>query len=77
MNNIDYQKLLESLRQLYREGKFRDLKKKYLLSSWLITPEDRRKIEEVIGVQFVKAGKQDELITFAEEELGYKIVDKN
>jgi len=77
MNNIDYQKLLESLRQLYREGKFRDLKKKYLLSSWLITPEDRKKIEEVIGVQFVKEGKQDELITFAEEELGYKIIDKN
>ena len=76
MNNIDYQKLLESLRQLYREGKFKELKNRYLLSSWLISPEDRKKIEEVIGVQYVKEGKQDELIQYAVEVMGCKIVDK-
>jgi len=77
MNQQKYNQILEELRQLWRDGKLRDLRKKYLLCAWLLTPEDRKKIEEVIGQQFYKEGKQDELITFAEEELGYKIIDKN
>ena len=56
------EKLLRDLRILYREGKFIELRKKYLLGAFLLTPEDRKKIEEVTGIMVPnKPGTQMEL----------------
>lgn len=72
MNKEKYDKIIEELRDLWRNGKFQDLRKKYVLCAWMLTKEDRDKIEAVIGKQFREESTQDPLITYAVNELGYK-----
>jgi hypothetical protein len=66
--------LLEKLRELYREGKFEDLRKAYLLGAWMLTKEDRLKIEHVIGIKTQDKEAGDKLIQDAIEIFNAKII---
>lgn len=70
---MDQEKFLNELRQLWRENKHELLKKRYLLGRWMLTDEQRKSIEDVIGK--TEKGKQDPLIEYAIEN-GCKIVEE-
>lgn len=63
--------LLDELRQLYRDGKLKELKRKYSLGFWILTEQQRRKIEKILGLE------QRCLYDYAVNKLGYKPVDNS
>jgi len=67
MNTEQYNQLLNELRQLYLDRNFKELKRKYLLSRWMLTPEDREKIEKVV---FVEVNKELSILEYAQKEIG-------
>ena len=48
---MSQEQLLQDLRNLWRDGKHQDFRKKYLLGWFLLTPEDRKNIEDVTGIR--------------------------
>ena len=75
MKRTNYDKLMDELRTLYKERKFHDLKKKYLLSRWMIKPEDRKNIEKVI---YIALDGEQSILELAQKEMGGEItpIDK-
>ena len=72
---MNREQLLIVLRQLYKERDFDNLRKKYLLGAWLLTNEDREKIERVLNVQYKPTTpEQQKLIDYCVEELGWKLI---
>jgi hypothetical protein len=67
MNERDYKSLMNELRQLYLDRNFKELKRKYLLSRWMLTPEDREKIDKVV---FVEVNKELSILEYAQKEMG-------
>jgi hypothetical protein len=68
--------LLEELRKFYREGKFQDLRNRYALCSWMLTPVEREKIETALEHVLPKKsipGKQTSLLEQAQEIMGGEI----
>jgi hypothetical protein len=76
MKENEYHELIESLRKLYREKKFEDLRKKYVMCSWILTPEDRKKIESVLDKKFRAHTKKEQTIIDLAINMGGKIVDE-
>lgn len=75
MEISQYNKILEDLRQLYRDGKFEDLRKKYVLCSWMLKNEDREKIESIIGQQFRKPSPGEQSVIDEALKIGCKIIE--
>jgi hypothetical protein len=69
---MNQEKFLEELRELWRTNQHEILKKRYLLGRWILTEEQRKKIEDVIGK--IDKGKQDPLIEYAISK-GCKIIE--
>lgn len=70
MNENQYKLLMEELRNLYKERKFQELKAKYLLSRWMLTQQDRDKIEKVIYVPSSKEPGEQSILELAQNEMG-------
>jgi hypothetical protein len=67
MNTNAYNQLMNELRQLYLDRNFTELKRKYLLSRWILTPEDRERIEKVV---FIEVNKELSILEYAKKEMG-------
>lgn len=57
------QKLLEEMRTLYQQGNLSELQKKRILASWLLTDDEKQKIDIAImklseESEFVKAARK-------------------
>jgi hypothetical protein len=72
MNENSYKALMEELRGYYRERDFKKLKSKYLLSRWMLTPEDREKIEKVIYIP--KEPGEQSILELAQKKMGGVII---
>jgi hypothetical protein len=76
MNPAEYNKLMEELRTLYKKRDFKTLKSRYLLSRWMIHPEDREKIEKIVQVHhepvYKEPGEQT-ILNYAQEKMGGEI----
>ncbi|MFA6790418.1 MAG: hypothetical protein WCR65_02470 [Parcubacteria group bacterium] len=60
-------KLIVELRQLYKEGKIEELKRKYTLGKWMLSEEERNNIEKALA-------KEESLFDYALRKMGGKIV---
>ena len=70
MNENTYNKIMSDLRQLYIERNFTELKQRYLLVRWMLTQEDRDKIEKVVYVPTHKEPEEQTILELAQEQMG-------
>lgn len=69
---MNREKLLETLRQLYRENKMDELRRAFLLGAFLLTPADREKINLALYGKTNDRGKK--LIQEAIDKLGGRLI---
>lgn len=65
---------LEELRDLYRERRFWEFKRKFWLCAFTLEPEDREKVYKALNKLRPEQTEMPEVIKYALKELGGKII---
>lgn len=68
------EKLLETMREDYKNKDLKSLKRHFLMGHWILTEEDKGKIE--MAIKKLESEDLPEIVKYALEVLGGRVVDK-